>query len=240
MTYQGNSDWNGKDYAQLPIAKTALDFDPATQAELTAHAGTADVHHAPYTDLKAQAAVDGTARSFSSVSITNAPADADDAIRKQEFDAHDHTGDALSPSAVTVSSAPDSANDVVRQTELDAQRTARIMGSPELFQTVHLGANEGTQKAVPMTDGETITIYRWGNYDVATGSSPSGVYTQFITGDGNVRNQSPVEDAQNPDGFISYTNTTGSTEFVRIRIKNTSTTDHSAKDIGGHVAFEVR
>ena len=96
MTYQGlDSDWDGKsdsaedsdalggtaakEYALLgEIGVADLSFDPATQSDL----------HSRYTDSEAQTAVDGTARSFSSVSVTNAPADSDDAIRQQELTSH--------------------------------------------------------------------------------------------------------------------------------------------------------
>ena len=68
-----------KEYALLgQIGVADLSFDPATQSDL----------HSRYTDSEAQSAVDGTARSFSSVSVTNAPADANDAIRQQELTSH--------------------------------------------------------------------------------------------------------------------------------------------------------
>ena len=115
-----------------------------------------------------------------------------------------------------------------------------------VIQTVGLEPDESTELSVPVMDGETVTVYRWGGYTIPSMNVPSGLEVQLVDSDGTVVSSDETSNTVNSDGIVSYENSSGSAEIVMLTIKNNTDTaydsgsDSDEEGIGGIFDFEVR
>jgi hypothetical protein len=101
---------------------------------------------------------------------------------------------------------------------------------------------ESVEITVPVPDGQTLMVYRWGAYKIADGTAPAGLDVQLLDGADTVQASANVVDEESTDPaapVASYTNTSGSTSIFKLRSKNATGNNYTADGVGAHFAYIV-
>jgi len=85
---------------------------------------------------------------------------------------------------------------------------------------VALADTDSHEIALRVPDSSTVTVYRWGAFKVADGTAPTGLDVELLDGGDTVQSSANTTGNSNTSGVASYTNSTGSLEVVKLRVKN--------------------
>jgi len=143
---------------------------------------------------------------------------------------------------------PGSGNDVVldyRIYTLDVSvsksRKQDLVDSPNgNVPTALLEDTESIEISVPVPDGESLKVYRWGAYLISDGSAPTGLQVQLLDGGDTVQaseNTSNTESTGTP--VASHGNASGSLSIFKLRIDNATGNSYTTDGVGGLFAYVV-
>lgn len=105
--------------------------------------------------------------------------------------------------------------------------------------TALLEAGDSVEISVPVDDGETLTVYRWGGYLISDGTAPTGLDVELLDGSDTVQASSNTADTHSTAGVASYTNSSGSTSIFKLRARNATGTDYVTDGVGAVFGYEV-
>jgi len=160
--------------------------------------------------------------------------------------------DTNSQKDVTIDAAwdtdPGSGNDVVLDyriytldVSISKSRIQNLVDSPNgHIPTALLEDTESVEISVPVPDGESLKVYRWGAYLIADGTTPSGVEVQLLDGGDSVQaseNTANTESTSTP--VAQHGNASGSLSIFKLRITNQSGANYATDGIGGFFAYVV-
>ena len=119
-----------------------------------------------------------------------------------------------------------------------------VVENPELLQLTELADTESTEISIPVADGETLEVYRWGGYDANDGTAPTGLDVELLDGSDTVQaseNTVNTEDKSTP--VASYTNSSGSQSIFKLRVYNgtggTIPSTDGDPGVGAHFGYVV-
>lgn len=116
------------------------------------------------------------------------------------------------------------------------QRADFLVDNPELFPRATLDDTESIEVDIPVPNGETLTIYRWGVHRTSDDTAPTSLEVQLLDETDTAQTTANTTDAENTAGITSLTNSSGSLVFYTIRLINNT---GSSEDVAGHYAYEV-
>jgi hypothetical protein len=115
-----------------------------------------------------------------------------------------------------------------------------VVKNPQRLPISALYDGESIEIAVRLSNSETIHIYRWGAFDVGSGSAPIGLSVELLDDNDNVQESATTANTQNVDGPIaSHTNSSGSESVVKLRAKNDTGTTINDPGVGAHFSYVV-
>lgn len=107
-----------------------------------------------------------------------------------------------------------------------------------------LSDGDSIEIPIPVADGETLKVYRWGAYDASDYTAPTGLDVELVDGGDVVQTAANTTNNQDTTSPVaSYTNSTGSVQVFKLRVKNDtgSAIGDAAGDpgIGSHFGYLV-
>jgi hypothetical protein len=115
-----------------------------------------------------------------------------------------------------------------------------VVAQPDRLPIVALDDGESVEVPIPLANGATLEVYRWGAYDVTDGSAPAGLVCELVDGTDTVQtseNTVNSQDAATP--VASHENTSGSNSVFKLRAKNTTGGVLDSPGVGCHFGYRV-
>lgn len=143
---------------------------------------------------------------------------------------------------------PGSGNDVVLDyriytldVSISKSRIQDLVDSPNgHVPTALLEDTESVEITLPVPDGETLKVYRWGCYQLSDGTAPTGLQVQLLDGAGTVQASANTVNTENVSSPVaSYTNSSGSLAIFKLRVNNGTGNALTTDGAGGHFAYVV-
>lgn len=120
----------------------------------------------------------------------------------------------------------------------------RLVDDPQRLPAAALDAGDSIEIPIPVADGETLEVYRWGAYNAADYTAPTGLDVELVDGSDVVQtaeNTTNTEDATAP--VASLQNTTGTLSVYKLRAANDTGSAIGDADadpgVGSHFGFWV-
>lgn len=169
------------------------------------------------------------------------------------------SGELSYPSATAATSEAGNLTDGTVVYTRDTDRYHRVSGStvetipdlviqaveqPEHLQFVELKSggveNESSEIGVPVGDGETLEVYRWGGYQVSNYTAPTGLDVELKDGGDVVQVAANMVDSSDIDTPVaSHTNSSGSASLFKLAVTNSTGTDINDPGVGAHFGYVV-
>jgi hypothetical protein len=125
----------------------------------------------------------------------------------------------------------------------DDNWVARLVDSPNgMVQNAVLDDGESTEVSIPVDDGESLKVYRWGAYKVTDGTTPTDLDVELLDGSDTVQATANTGDSESTDAsnpVASHTNSSGSTSIFKLAIANDTGSTIADPGVGGIFAFVV-
>lgn len=116
----------------------------------------------------------------------------------------------------------------------------RLIQSPNGTPVTGLLENgDSIEISIPVADGDTLTVYRWGGYLMSDGTAPSGLDVELLDGGDTVQQSANTTNSQSTGGVASYTNSSGSQSIFKLRVSNSTGNNYTTDGVGGVFAYEV-
>ncbi|WP_254535241.1 hypothetical protein [Halomarina litorea] len=122
---------------------------------------------------------------------------------------------------------------------VDVDRVQAVIDNPDPLPVSRLKDTQSVEIAVPVPNGDTITVYRWGAFDASTGSAPTGLSAELVDDSDTVVASAETSDAWAHSGVASWTNNTGSFGVAKVRANNETGSDLTSPGVGGQFGFLV-
>ena len=133
---------------------------------------------------------------------------------------------------------PELSKDLVGSRSIDAGDIA--VHHPERLPITELGDGESIEIPVRVSDGEALHVHRWGAYDVADGTAPTGLDVELLDGTDTVQmSENTVDTHDDRIPVVSHENTSGSTSVFKLRAKNTTGSVIDSPGVGAHFGYLV-
>jgi hypothetical protein len=133
---------------------------------------------------------------------------------------------------------PEFGENLVGRTAIDYRDI--VVDTPNRVPIAELNHGESIELAIPVDDGETLEVYRWGAFDASDGMAPAGLDVQLLDGTDNVQATSGTSDEQ--DRYLpvaSYKNNSGSMSVFNLRAKNDTGSVLDTPGVGSHFGYVV-
>lgn len=115
-----------------------------------------------------------------------------------------------------------------------------VVDTPERLPIAELNDGESIELSIPVGDGETLKIYRWGAFDASDGTAPTGLNVELLDGVDTVQASVNTTDEENRElPVASYENNSGSMSVFNLRAKNDTGSVLDAPGVGSHFGFVV-
>jgi len=121
-----------------------------------------------------------------------------------------------------------------------ALRVQSIVNSPDMFQFTELDTGESTEIGIPVANGATLAVYRWGGYRVSDFTAPTGLDVELLDGTDTVQvaaNTADSSDVTTP--IASHTNNSGSVSLFKLRVQNDTGSAIESPGVGAHAGWRV-
>lgn len=119
-------------------------------------------------------------------------------------------------------------------------RATFLVNSPNgNLQNVALDDTDTSEISVPVPDGETLTVYRWGAYQISDGTAPAGLVVQLLDGSNTVQASENTVNTENTSGVASFTNSSGSVSIFKLAVDNGTGSTITDPGVGAFFAYEV-
>lgn len=115
-----------------------------------------------------------------------------------------------------------------------------VLASPNgHIPTALLEDGESAEISVPVSDGETLTVKRWGSYKISDGTAPTGLQVQLLDGSDTVQDSANTTDNRSSSGVASYINSSGSLSIFKLRVDNATGNNYTTAGVGAVFGYEV-
>lgn len=119
-----------------------------------------------------------------------------------------------------------------------------VVQAPDRNRAAELDAGESIEIPIPVEDGETLNVYRWGAFDASDHTAPTGLDVELVDGGDVVQAAANTTNSQNLTSPVaSLTNTTGGIVVYKLRAKNDTTSaigdTDTAPGVGAHFGYRV-
>ena len=115
-----------------------------------------------------------------------------------------------------------------------------VVDNPNRLPIAELEDGESVELAIPVDDGETLEVYRWGAFDVSDGTAPTGLDVELLDDTDTVQaseNTPNTQDDRTP--VASYENTSGTVSVFNLRAKNDTGSAIDSPGVGPHFGYVV-
>lgn len=119
-----------------------------------------------------------------------------------------------------------------------------VVADPDRNRAAELDDGDSIEIPIPVEDGETLNVYRWGAFDASDHTAPTGLDVELVDGSDVVQVAANTTNSQNLTSPVaSLTNTSGGIVVYKLRAKNDTgspigDTD-TAPGVGAHFGFRV-
>lgn len=104
------------------------------------------------------------------------------------------------------------------------------------IQTVELENTESTEISVSVPPGKTLTVYRWGCYNITNSTAPTGLRVQLLADDDSViESENTVNSRDTLNGVAWSENTSSNMEVHKLRIYNGTGNTHQVGGFFGYI-----
>lgn len=160
----------------------------------------------------------------------------------------DADGTALDESAAT---DPRYTNVVLDGTRKDAASgaitddnyVARLVDSPNAsIVNAALDTGDSAEVSIPVADGETLKVYRWGAYQISDGATPVDLDVELKDGADTVQATENTGDTESTDSttpVASHTNASGSVSIFKLAVANDTGSNIADPGVGAFFAYVV-
>ena len=115
-----------------------------------------------------------------------------------------------------------------------------LVDHPERTGVKLLEDTENYDISVPVPDGQTLEVYRWGVWKVADYTTPTGLEVQLLDGGDTVQSSANATDQQDTATPVaSLANSSGSTSLYKLRLSNATGSNYTTDGVGGHFGYRV-
>ena len=119
-----------------------------------------------------------------------------------------------------------------------------VVDDPDRLPAAELDTGESIEIPIPVADGETLNVYRWGAFDAADHTAPTGLDVELVDGADTVQAAANTTNTQDTGAPVaSYQNTSGSTQVFKLRAKNDTGSAIGDTDtdpgVGSHFGYRV-
>lgn len=133
--------------------------------------------------------------------------------------------------------------DNIESPQTDADYIARLVDSPNasISNTV-LDDGDSAEKSVPVADGETLKVYRWGAYQISDGTTPNNLDVELLDGSDTVQATENTGDNESTDPstpVASHTNSSGSVSIFKLAVANDTGSTIADPGVGAFFAYVV-
>lgn len=121
-------------------------------------------------------------------------------------------------------------------------RVDLVVDSPEVISNAVLANGESAELSVPVPDGETMKVYRWGAYKISDGSTPTDLDVELKDGSDTVQataNTTNNESTDPASPVVSHTNSTGSLSIYKLAVANDTGSEISDPGVGAMFGYIV-
>lgn len=125
----------------------------------------------------------------------------------------------------------------------DADWVARLVNSPNAsIANAVLDNGDSAEVSVPVPDGETLKVYRWGAYQITDGATPTDLDVELKDGSDTVQATANTGDNESTDPaspVASHANSSGSTSIFKLAVANDTGGSISDPGVGAFFAYIV-
>jgi len=119
-----------------------------------------------------------------------------------------------------------------------------VVQNPDRLPAAELQGGESIEVPIPVADGETLEVYRWGAFDASDHTAPTGLDVELVDGGDVVQTAANTTNSQDTGAPVaSYQNTSGATQVFKLRAKNDSGAAigdvDGAPGVGSHFGYLV-
>ena len=115
-----------------------------------------------------------------------------------------------------------------------------LVEQPERLPITELRDGESIEIPVTLNTGSVLEVYRWGVFNVATQSAPSGLYVELLNGnDMVVASENTVDNRDSASPIASANNSSSSLSIFKLRAKNKTGTPIDEPGVGCHFSYRV-
>lgn len=105
------------------------------------------------------------------------------------------------------------------------------------IQTVELENGESTEISVTVPSGKSLTVYRWGCYNISNSTAPTGLEVQLLADDDTVIGSENTVDSRETTNGVAWLENTGSgPDVYKLRVYNGTGNTH---EVGGFFGYIV-
>ena len=123
---------------------------------------------------------------------------------------------------------------------VDVSDPEYVVEYPDRFDITALDDTESREIPVQVADTETLEVYRWGAFDAADGTTPTGLDVELVDGSDTVQASANVGNNQSTSTPVaSYQNTSGSESVFKLRVINGTGSAINAPGVGGHFGWLI-
>jgi hypothetical protein len=123
---------------------------------------------------------------------------------------------------------------------VDVSDPEYVVEYPDRFDITALDDGESREIPVQVADTETLEVYRWGAFDAADGTTPTGLDVELVDGSDTVQASANVGNNQSTSTpLASYQNTSGSESVFKLRVINGTGSAINAPGVGGQFGWVI-
>jgi hypothetical protein len=112
--------------------------------------------------------------------------------------------------------------------------------NPDRLPIAELGDGDSIELAIPVTNGGTLEVYRWGAFDASDGISSPGLVIELLDGNDIVQASANTANKQSKKAPVaSYENSSGSESVFKLRARNATGDLISNPGVGCHFGYVV-
>ena len=120
----------------------------------------------------------------------------------------------------------------------------QVVENPDRNRAAELSDGDSIEIPIPVADGESLEVYRWGAFDAADHTAPTGLDVELVDGGDVVQIAANTTNSQDTTAPVaSLQNTSGGTAVYKLRAKNDTGSAIGEADgdpgVGAHFGYRV-
>jgi len=126
----------------------------------------------------------------------------------------------------------------------DSKIISELVNSPNgHIMNTALDSGDSAEITVPVPNGESVEVFRWGGYKVTDGTAPSSLKVQVKDGSDNVDVSANTVNSQSTDPaspLASVSNGSGSLSIFKLAVNNGTSGTIADPGVGAIFAYRVK